>query len=171
MLFWVVSRRLRAKNQPYPTPFPGCIPSILDAPSHVHFYFLNSLSLSTIYRFIGIFSQDAYFPLLFLKWYTYTPLNPHPEFLVFTNPTSTFVTLLLNSSFPVSLFVASVTHPSLYVLSRWRENKKNTYITHTDIQHLREIRSVSRQSGDLIDGNDWKQETCNGKRDPFTFIW
>ena len=128
---------------PNPLPFPSCLPSNLAAPSHDRFYFPNSLSLFSKYKYI------------FLEWFTYPPppLNHTRYFgldsLTTHQPLFVFCYNQLQHLFPcIFIFGLCLTPPPTHthhILSQ-----DDVKAMKTDVAHniFKRIWSVPQQSGE-----------------------
>ena len=158
------------------SPSPDCIQSTQVASNHT-LLSESYMSILQIQAHTCIFSQDSYIPPFSGVVYATPILTPSPLVFRLThiNPCLPSVIINFNISFPVSLFMASSTHPSPYTPSRWRDfNQLNRGCTCLLFNTFDRIWRVPQQSGGPYlkeTQPQCKPETCTGKRNPFTFIW
>ena len=132
--FRVVSQRFRAANQPYPNP-----PPIAYRPSKLHsvmkvfnflIVYLCSPNTGTCIYFLTIHISPSFFGGINVNT---QPLK-HTQFFGLDYPKTNLclspVIINFNISFSASLLLASVTNPSPYTLSRWRETHENIRCTY-----------------------------------------
>ena len=133
---------------------PSCMPSTLAAPSHNGFYFLNSLSLYTYRQWQQCDSSLSFIFLRKASWLS----NPTPTLVLFKLSS---VIINVNISFPVSLFLVSVTHPH-HIQSQDDVKVMKTDVAHTNGQHLQEnSKSTSTKWWNILEGITARRKTGN----------